>query len=146
MIEPYIQDCQFSPIEIELGERYGIEGGGEVLRNYYWMTCGLRLDLVDYDRSELSFLPPRGKRKGAGPPPTEALYDKYEDAPIDWDGAKHLAVRRPPKGAHLFKLKGGMGDQMFVSESLWQAIKTAGLKVPGGGYPGEWLDTGSEQA
>jgi hypothetical protein len=120
VVEPYLQDCEFLPVELELNCTTDINqsGGGARHGGYWWMNSWLRLDIIHWAASDFGG---PGLRKG----PTG-----YKGSNVRNEMWRTVRFREAiPADVHMFGLKGQMGDARYISPALHKVILKAGLKV-----------------
>lgn len=119
-IEPWLKDFEFFPVRVELNKsgRFGEEGGGGFVEDYWWLNSWRRLDLVDWERSDMSLYPL---------PHTTKTYAHSPLRAIKW---RTLVLKHePPEDEHFFGVAQVEGEQRYLSEALWHHLLACGLKV-----------------
>lgn len=119
-IEPWLKDYEFFKVRVELNEsgKLGHIGGGGFVEGYWWLNSWRRLDLVDWERSDMSLYPLPLPSKTYAHSPLRA---------IKWNT---LVLRRdPPKDEHFFGIAHVEGEQRYLSEALWHHLSGAGLRT-----------------
>lgn len=121
-IEPWLKDYEFIPTRIELSLADDDDetpvGGGPIVENYWWLNSWRRLDIVDWNNSQIS----TGKLSEDTSYPTSPVR-----AASRW---KRLALHTPPPAdEHFFGLAHIMGSQRYLSRALYEHLRAQDFKI-----------------
>jgi hypothetical protein len=120
VIEPWLKDFEFFRVRVELNAsgELGQEGGGGFVEGYWWLNSWRRLDLVDWERSDMSLYPL--------PLPSET----YAHSPVRAIKWNSLVLRcELPDDEHFFGIAHIEGEQRYLSDALWRHLSSAGLRI-----------------
>lgn len=122
-VEQFNRKISLSRPKIYLGAYPpGDVGGGEVLKNYWWMNLWNKVDGLDRDKSIGVWMP------GLSPVTDRSLQN--EDLPdyfLPQDGRQRIVVNEAPR-EHLFRMV-GLRSEIFVSPDFADAMSRAGMEA-----------------
>ncbi|MBL8544376.1 MAG: hypothetical protein JNJ63_11275 [Hyphomonadaceae bacterium] len=120
-IEPWLKDFEFLPVEIHLSasrKRAKDWGKGPVLGDYWWLNSWCRLDLVDWEKSDMIASLPRKEGSPNFGSPVRA---------INW---KRLVLKNGmPKDEHFFGLAYVAGERRYLSDELRRHLLSQDLRI-----------------
>lgn len=121
-IEPWLKDCEFIPVHVELSladEDYEAPvGGGPIVENYWWLNSWRRLDIVDWDNSEIQSFP--------APTPGST----YDGSPVRYHVWRRLSLHKPPPpDEHFFGFAKIVGNERYLSPALYEHLRAQRFNV-----------------
>jgi hypothetical protein len=109
-----IRDFEFFRLVVELGSRPDDPvsiGGGELVEGYWWLNSWRRLDVVDWEASDMAlFSTPRSQYFRVGSPLRATKW-------------RRLVLKAPmPADEHLFGVAFVYGERRYISPELHQRL------------------------
>ncbi|ATQ44200.1 imm11 family protein [Caulobacter mirabilis] len=114
VVEPLMKDCEFLPVEVT--HIVHEQAVATIREGYWWMNCWRRIDCVDWEQSDA---------------PAFSLTDPPRMNPaIKGTGVwKRLVLKPIDEDEHFFGLLGMFGGRRYLSATLMQTIRAAGLPI-----------------
>lgn len=119
VIEPWLKDYEFIPVNLELNGTNDLSnsGGGTIVHGWWWLNSWRRLDLVDFERSRVEWHS------------LERVSERYKKAPPRATVFDLVLHEPAPADEHFFGLTSVAGDEHYISEALHEEIVRQNLKV-----------------